>query len=171
MGVARLLSHFAGHRLVRSNVNRAFHRYARRRTNALAQADAVAIQEATLRTLLHHARATRFGRDHRFATIGTVDDFRKAVPLRTYDDLWADYLKDRYPVLDDLTWPGRIPYFALTSGTTQGATKYIPVSRDMLASNETAARTMVAYHLASRPDSWVVRATWRSRPRGSRRAT
>jgi GH3 auxin-responsive promoter len=153
VGVARLLSRFAGHRLVRSNVNRAFHRYARRRTTALALADPVAIQQATLRTLLHRARATRFGRDHRFATIGGVADFRKAVPLRTYDDLWADYLKDRYPVLDDLTWPGRIPYFALTSGTTQGATKYIPVSRDMLASNEKAARTMVAYHLANRPDS------------------
>ena len=58
---------------------------------------------------------------------------------------------------DDLTWPGRTPYFALTSGTTQGATKYIPVSRAMLASNRKAAQTMVAYHLANRPDSRLFR--------------
>ena len=67
------------------------------------------------------------------------------------------YLRDQYPVFDNLTWPGRIPYLALTSGTTQGATKYIPVSREMLASNLKAAQTMVAYHLASRPDSRLFR--------------
>lgn len=153
MAVAGLLSRLAGHRLVRSGVNRAFHRYARHRTAALAHADPVAVQAATLRSLLHRARATRFGKDHHFATIGGPDEFQKAVPLRTYEDLWEQYLRGGYPVLDDVTWPGRIPYFALTSGTTQGATKYIPVSRAMLASNETAARTMVAYHLAVRPDS------------------
>src|SRR5439155_5337283 len=76
-----------------------------------------------------------------------------AVPLRTYEDLWSAYLRDRYPVFDNLTWPGRIPYLALTSGTTQGATKYIPVTREMLASNTKAGRTMVAYHMAARPDS------------------
>jgi GH3 auxin-responsive promoter len=153
MSVARLLSLLAGQSLVRLGVNRAFHHYARRRTSALAAADPVTVQAATLRDLLRRARNTRFGKDHGFATIGRVDDFRKAVPLRNYDDLWREYLRPHYPVCDDLTWPGRIPYFALTSGTTQGATKYIPVSRAMLASNEKAARTLVAYHMASRPDS------------------
>ncbi len=61
------------------------------------------------------------------------------------------------PGFDDLTWPGRIPYLALTSGTTQGATKYIPVSWEMVASNRKAAKTMVAYHLASRPKSQLFR--------------
>ncbi|HEY8504098.1 MAG TPA: GH3 auxin-responsive promoter family protein, partial [Gemmataceae bacterium] len=35
-------------------------------------------------------------------------------------------------------------YYALTSGTTSGATKYIPVSREMLASNRKAAFTTLA---------------------------
>ena len=61
--------------------------------------------------------------------------------------------RSSYPVFENLTWPGRIPFLALTSGTTQGATKYIPVSREMVASNRKAAQTMVAYHLAARPDS------------------
>ncbi len=58
-----------------------------------------------------------------------------------------------YPVLDNLTWPGRIPFLALTSGTTQGATKYIPISTEMVASNRKAAQTMVAFHMVARPDS------------------
>jgi hypothetical protein len=73
--------------------------------------------------------------------------------LRTYEDLWEAYLKPRYPVWDDLTWPGRTPFIALTSGTTSGVTKYIPVSRDMVGSNRKAARTMIAAYLTARPDS------------------
>jgi len=148
-----LLSTIAGHTVVRPRVNRAYAAYARRRTEKLAAADPVRVQERVLKRLVRRARYTRFGRDHGFAAIQDVRDFQKAVPLRTYEDLWSAYLKDRYPVFEDLTWPGRIPYLALTSGTTQGATKYIPVSREMLASNTKAGRTMVAYHMAARPDS------------------
>lgn len=103
--------------------------------------------------LVRKAKRTRFGRDHRFASLRSIANFQDAVPLRTYDDLWRQYLCDQYPIFDNLTWPGRIPYLALTSGTTQGATKYIPVSREMLASNLTGARTMVSYHLAHSPES------------------
>jgi hypothetical protein len=50
-----------------------------------------------------------------------------------------------------VTWPGRIPYLALSSGTTSGTTKYIPVSPEMLASNRRAALTTLALFLAARP--------------------
>ena len=153
MSANSLIAQLAGHQLVRERVNRAYHAYARARIARLAGTDAVASQERALRRLLARARFTKFGRDHGFSAIRTLGDFRKAVPLRTYEDLWTDYLKARYPVFEDLTWPGRIPYLALTSGTTQGATKYIPVSRAMLRSNTKAARTMVAFHMAARPDS------------------
>ncbi len=153
MSAHAILSQIAGHELVRSRVNHAYHAYARGRTRFLERADPVSIQARTLHRLVRTARFTRFGRDHGFASIRTIDDFQLAVPLRTYENLWTDYLAARYPVFEDLTWPGRIPYLALTSGTTQGATKYIPVSRDMLASNKKAGQTLVAYHLASRPES------------------
>jgi len=143
----------AGTPLVRSVVNQAFAQSARRRVAQLEQIDPVAVQERTLRELVRKAGQTRFGRDHRFPSLRTVTDFQKAVPLRTYEDLWKAYLQDQYPIFDNLTWPGRIPYLALTSGTTQGATKYIPISREMLASNQKGARTMVAYHMASHGSS------------------
>ncbi len=154
--LARLARAFAAPP-VRRAVNRAFHIHAARRTRALAGADPVATQRATLLGLVARARSTRFGRDHGFGEIRSVADFQRLVPLRTYENLWDAYLKDHYPRFDDLTWPGLIPYLALTSGTTQGATKYIPVSREMVASNRKAAETMVAYHMAGRPDSRLFR--------------
>jgi hypothetical protein len=147
------LARVAGSSPVRLAVNQGFHAFARRRTRLLAASDPVEIQRRTLLKLLKTAQETRFGLDHGFSSIGTVEEFQKRVPIRTYESLWNDYLKDRYPRFDNLTWPGRIPYLALTSGTTQGATKYIPVSWEMIASNQKAAKTMVAYHLASRPNS------------------
>jgi hypothetical protein len=143
----------AGSLPVRNTVNSAFHWYARRRTASLAACDPVAVQARTLLDLIRKAADTRLGRDHDFASIRSVEDYQSRVPIRTYEDLWDAYLKDPYPVLDDVTWPGRIPFFALTSGTTQGATKYIPVSREMVASNKRAGFTMMAYHMASRPQS------------------
>src|SRR5262249_60986507 len=52
---------------------------------------------------------------------------------------------DAYPRLDNITWPGWVPYYALSSGTTSGTTKYIPVTREMMASNKKAAYTTLAF--------------------------
>src|SRR5947209_17122184 len=147
------LLQLAGAPTIRTWVNQGFRRNARRRVARLAQADPIRVQERTLLGLVRKARGTRFGRDHGFEAIRSVAEFQEAVPLRSYEDVWRQYFRDQYPIFDNLTWPGRIPYLALTSGTTQGATKYIPVSREMLASNQKGARTMLAYHLADRPRS------------------
>ena len=143
----------AGSGPARSIVNAAAIFAARRRVHSLAKADPAEVQRRTLLGLIARARDTRFGRDHGFASIRSVEEYQAAVPLRTYEDLWKAYLEPAYPRFENLTWPGLIPYLALTSGTTQGATKYIPVSREMVASNKKAGFTAVAYHLADRPDS------------------
>ena len=143
----------AGSPPVRHLVNAGFHLQALRRTSRVALLDPRQVQQQSLMRLVRAARATRFGRDHGFDQIRGIADFQKAVPLRTYESLWNDYLRSSYPVFEDLTWPGRIPFLALTSGTTQGTTKYIPVSTEMVVSNRKAAQTVVAFHMAARPDS------------------
>jgi hypothetical protein len=155
MDYQSLVSRAAGVAPVRRAVNAGFHAYARRRMREVDRLDAVDVQERTLRRLVRTAATTRFGKDHRFDEIRTVADFQQHVPPRTYEDLWRDYLKDQYPVYQDLTWPGKMPFLALTSGTTTGATKYIPVSHEMVASNRKAAQTMVAADLNARPDSRI----------------
>jgi hypothetical protein len=129
--------------------------YARRRRRRLERQNPAAVQRETLRWLVRRAAGTRFGREHGFARIRDIRDIQMAVPLRRYEDFWSAYWQPAFPVLADITWPGRMPYFAVSSGTTTGATKYIPVSRAMLRSNRRAALDLLAHHLGNRPQSRV----------------
>jgi hypothetical protein len=153
MNASSIVAGVAGAASVRRGVNAGFRAYGRRRAADLARLDPIAVQERTLLSLVRRARSTRFGKDHGFESIGSVARYQERVPPRTYEDLWRLYLKDSYPVYEDLTWPGRIPFLALTSGTTTGATKFIPVSWEMVASNRKSAQTMVGAYMASRPRS------------------
>ncbi|HVM81993.1 MAG TPA: GH3 auxin-responsive promoter family protein [Stellaceae bacterium] len=130
--------------------------YARYRSARLAAQDAVETQRRLLRRLVRRAAKTRFGRDHRFQEIADIEDFQARVPLRRYEQMWRDYWQPTFPRLVDCTWPGTIPFFALTSGTTTGATKYIPCSREMNRSNEWAAIDILVHHLRNRPRSRVL---------------
>jgi hypothetical protein len=75
------------------------------------------------------------------------------VPLRRYEDFWREYWQQPFPMLVDVTWPGIIPYFAVTSGTTSGTSKYIPVTQEMNRSNSRASFDILVHHLAHRPKS------------------
>jgi len=130
--------------------------YAGKRLPQLATQNAAAAQEAVLRSLLAMAAGTRFGRDHGFATITTIEEYRRRVPLRRYEDFWAEYWKDSFPRLYDCTWPGLIRYFCVTSGTTTGVTKYIPCSDKMVAANIRAGSDMLVHHLANRPNTRIL---------------
>jgi hypothetical protein len=156
-GLGTAWARISGRPAVRGLVNLGFHLQARVRAGELQRCAPIDVQARTLHRLLHRARATRFGRDHGFDRIRSVADFQRRVPLRTYESLWADYLQERYPVFEDLTWPGRIPFLALTSGTTRGPTKYIPVSAEMLASNRRAVTTMLALHFQAHPNCQLFR--------------
>src|SRR3954451_2352466 len=129
--------------------------YARLRRRRLARQNPAALQQQVLQRLVRRAANTRFGRDHGFARIRDIGEFQKAVPLRRYEDFWSEYWQPAFPILVDVSWPGRMPYFAATSGTTTGTTKYIPVSRDMLRSTRRAALDLLAHHLGTRPASHV----------------
>ena len=119
----------------------------------LAGMDPVAEQRWQLSRLVRQAALTRFGRDHGFSAISNVADFQARVPLRRYEDFWQDYWKPTFPRLEDCTWPGVIPFFALTSGTASGETKYIPCSRAMVRANRRGALDLLAFHVSNRPDS------------------
>lgn len=129
--------------------------YAKRRRAALARLDNAVAQRRQLSALVAKAAQTNFGRDHAFARIKTVEDFQAAVPLRRYDDFWRNYWKPAFPIIDNVTWPGRVPYFAVTSGTTSGSSKYIPITADMNRSNTRAGLDLLTHHVTARPGSRV----------------
>ena len=73
--------------------------------------------------------------------------------MRDYDAFRDDIWGSAFPHLADIGWPGPVPCFALTSGTTRDVTKYIPVTGAMVRSNRRAALDTMAHHLAARPRS------------------
>jgi hypothetical protein len=139
-----LLDTLIGNPLARRLADAGLVRYAYRRTAELDRLDVPETQWQTLRGLLHKARHTRFGRQYGFDRIVGVEQYQQTVPVRTYEDFWRDYWQATFPRLEGTTWPDFVPYYALSSGTTGGTTKYIPVTREMLSSNRKAAFTSMA---------------------------
>ncbi len=129
--------------------------YARFRARRLARQDAVSIQRQILKRLIERAAATRFGRDHDFARLRDRRDFSAAVPLRCYENFWSAYWQPAFPNLIDCSWPGRVPFFAATSGTSSGATKFIPLTWESVRSNRRAGLDLLGHHLRQRPHSHV----------------
>jgi hypothetical protein len=93
--------------------------------------DPRATQHRVLFEQLRRERDTAFGRDHRFADIRTVADFRRHVPIQSYDDLEPYIERVKQGETSALFHRQRVRMFALTSGTTQ-ARKFIPVTDRVL---------------------------------------
>ncbi|MBL7070887.1 MAG: GH3 auxin-responsive promoter family protein [Candidatus Omnitrophica bacterium] len=112
------------------------------------------LQEKALFSILDKARYTEFGREYGFKSIKSIDAYRKRVPLFQYEDMrtWiAKAIKGGVNV----TWPGRIWNFALTSGTTSGD-KYIPVSKDSIAISKKAALDCLSFYLSESGDRRIL---------------
>jgi hypothetical protein len=125
------------------------------RLRRLRRLDPAEAQRALLLRLLRRAAGTRFGLAHGFAAIREVADYQARVPLRRYEQFWQDWWQPAWPLLRNVTWPGRVPYVALSSGTTSGTTKYIPVTMPMVRANRGAALDVLAWHLHHHPGSRI----------------
>lgn len=102
------------------------------------------LQKQELRKLLIHSKQTRFGEKYQFGTIlksfkkGRVDQFYteycQHVPLFDYDKIFDEWWQEAKNGKRDVCYPGKIKYFALSSGTSGAASKYIPITKDMIKS-------------------------------------
>lgn len=96
-------------------------------------------QVRVLKKLLKKARFTEFGQQYGFDTILLKPEigkaFQQAVPVHDYTKIYNEWWQKTLDGVPDVTWPGKIKYYALSSGTSEAASKYIPVTRDMLRSN------------------------------------
>jgi len=151
MASTAFLAPLAGSRCVRHVADAVSLRLADRRVAKLDRMDITQVQNDTLMSHVRKARDTKFGRDHGFASIKSVADYQARVGIHDYEWFWNNYWKDTFPGYENATWPGKVPYYALSSGTTSGATKYIPVTREMLKSNKKAAFTTIAMFRHANP--------------------
>ncbi|HEV7347044.1 GH3 family domain-containing protein [Telluribacter sp.] len=93
-------------------------------------------QEEVLRSLLKKAKNTAFGKHYGFEEILSSDnpqkEFARRVPSHDYDKMAREWWNRVLAGEEDITWPGKPDYFALSSGTTSNS-KHIPVTDDLLA--------------------------------------
>jgi hypothetical protein len=97
-------------------------------------------QLRVLKKLLRRARYTSFGQAFHFNDIllskHPAKAFQKNVPTYNYNKIYKDWWHLSLEGKTDICWPGKIKYFALSSGTSEAASKYIPVTNDLLRGNK-----------------------------------
>ena len=125
----------------------------RRRQLDLYVNEAEALQRAVLRRLLDKAAQTEWGKAHGYGKELSYEDFAKQTPLNTYEELKGFIDRMRHGEKDVL-WPGRVKWYAKSSGTTNDKSKFIPVSTDGLHDTHYAGGTdAVVWYLRNNPKS------------------
>ncbi len=93
-------------------------------------------QREILKNMLEKARNTAFGKYYGFSKILKAADVQKSfsehVPYFDYHEMEAKWWSKTQEGLEDISWPGKPRYFALSSGTTGKSSKKIPVTDDMI---------------------------------------
>lgn len=89
------------------------------------------VQDEVLKKLIGFARYTDFGQKYAFDDLIRYEDFKRRVPVHTYEQI--------FPFIDRLMhgeqnvlWPTETKWFAKSSGTTNARSKFIPVSPEAL---------------------------------------
>ena len=117
--------------------------------------NAVNTQKNILKKLIKSAKKTEFGVDHNFSEINNYYDFKKNVPVRSYEDL-SDYIGKIKNGEGNILWKGKPIYFCKTSGTTSG-TKYIPITKESMPTHITAARDSMLSYISKTKNTSIVK--------------
>jgi hypothetical protein len=100
------------------------------------QTDPFKVQETELKKLIRKAQFTAFGEHYNYTELlkkrNITDAFCKAVPVYDYNSMFRKWWYRALNGEPFVSWPGRVKYFALTSGTSEAASKHIPVTGDMI---------------------------------------
>ncbi len=97
-------------------------------------------QLRVLKKLLRKARFTEFGQEFHFDDILVSKHpgkkFQELVPTYNYSSIYSAWWHKTLDGVPDVCWPGKIKYYALSSGTSEAASKYIPITNDLLRGNK-----------------------------------
>ena len=111
------------------------------------------LQQRVLQRLTSMAAQTEWGRAHHYADIHTYEDFKRNVPIQTYEEVKPYILRLRAGE-QNLLWPTEIRWFAKSSGTTNDKSKFLPVSLESLKDTHyRGGQDAVAIYLGQNPDS------------------
>lgn len=110
-------------------------------------------QEQILFGLIKKSKNTVFGNRYGFRNIKTIQDFQNQIPIFHYHDFetWVHYMLKGE---DNITYPTEIDWFAVSSGTTDTTSKYIPITKEWLRKNHFKWSTeLLAFYIKNNPRS------------------
>lgn len=114
-----------------------------------AVANPAKAQEEVLHRLLQDYAKMDYGKRHGASQIETIDDFRTAFPVTTYEDFKPIIEKVMAGKNEELLWEPAIGW-AITRGTTKGESKFIPMTPTDLRMRVSAGRAMMNFVASTR---------------------
>ena len=91
----------------------------------------IEVQDELLMRLIKSAQYTEWGNKHGYKDISTIQEYKNRFPVQRYEDV-LPYVLRMQKGRQNLLWPNEIRWFAKSSGTTSGKSKFIPVSYESL---------------------------------------
>ncbi|MDB4534323.1 GH3 auxin-responsive promoter family protein [Vicingaceae bacterium] len=89
------------------------------------------VQKEVLSGLIEKAKNTEWGKKYDYKSIKSYEDYKERVPLQDYESLKDQIIRIKQGE-QNVLWPTEIKWFAKSSGTVTGKSKYIPVSKESL---------------------------------------
>jgi len=89
------------------------------------------VQNDVLLALIDKAKDTEWGKKYNYKNIKNKSDFNSNVPLTDYET-FQPYVERLLKNEQNLTWSSEIKWFAKSSGTISGKSKFLPVSKESL---------------------------------------
>lgn len=122
------------------------------------------LQKQELKHLLITASQTEFGKYYNFQNIlghfrrgdtKYYESFKSSIPIHDYNKIYKDWWQLALKGAKNVCWPGRVKYFALSSGTSESSSKHIPVTKDMTkAIQKTSIRQILTLSKYELPDEF-----------------
>jgi hypothetical protein len=106
-------------------------------------------QESVLRQLLRGYAQTTYGQEHHASEIDSIDAFRNNFPILNYDQ-YKPLIKRVMDGETELLLSEPIVGWAITRGTTQGESKFIPMTATDLNIRVSAGRAMMNFVLRTK---------------------
>ncbi len=113
------------------------------------------VQQDWFFRLIDSAKNTEWGLRYDFKSLRSVDEFKSRVPIQNYDSLKPDI--DRLMRGEqNILWPSDIKWFAKSSGTTAGKSKFIPVSTEAMEEcHFKGGKDLISIYCNNNPDTMI----------------
>ena len=114
-------------------------------------------QNKILQHNVRFSKNTLFGKNHNFNKIEHYSHFIKMIPLYDYNTI-KRYIDISMDYKSDILWPGKIKWFAKSSGTTNNQSKFIPITNESLRlCHFKAGKDMLSLYFQNNPNSKILK--------------